>query len=177
MTRFITLLSCFVLVACGDATSNEQSPAPVAVGVIRAVDEARLQDPEQWGEALELDIETEFWDLIGNSDHDQYPAWHRKTKAYLLANPDAHPRLALYVSAGAVFTLTQLFQSDDIASALPEFTEFIEDATAGAQTPARQLSDREPAVVFYHNNQAMLAFLLQADADLGICHLEKLRNL
>ncbi len=175
------LLASLILASCSSSESTEQTRAParapVTEGVVRIVDPARLEDPAQWDDELDLDIETEFWDLIGNSDHDRYPDWHRKVKAYLEANPDAHPRIALYVSAGAVFTLTQLFQSDDIAADLPRFAEFIDDATAGAQAPASQLTDREPALVFYHNNQAMLAFLLRSDADLGICHLEKLRNL
>ena len=169
----VTLL----LASCSSSTSSEPSREPVTEGVVRVVDRARLEDPTEWGDELELDIETEFWDLIGNSDHERYPEWHRKVKAYLLANTEAHPRIGLYVSAGAVFTLTQLFQSDDIVGDLPQFTEFIEDATSGARGPAEQLTDREPAVVFYHNNQAMLALLLQSNAELGICHLEKLRNL
>lgn len=181
MSRMMPVRLLFVLIAgsllaaCTDSGSD--APAPVTAGVIRTVDSARLMDPEEWGDALELDIETEFWDLIGNSAHDEYPAWHRKAKDYVEANPEAHPRIALYISAGAVFTLTQLFQSEDVIAALPDYAEFIEDATSGARAPVQQLTDREPALVFYHNNQAMLAFLLQSNADLGICHLEKLRNL
>jgi hypothetical protein len=176
MSRSIFLAS-LILASCSSSESSEQMPAPVTEGVVRIVEPARLEDPAEWSDELDLDIETEFWDLIGNSDHERYPDWHRKVKAYVGANPDAHPRIALYLSAGAVFTLTQLFQSDDIAGDLPRFAEFIDDATSGARAPASQLTDREPALVFYHNNQAMLAFLLRNDADLGICHLEKLRNL
>lgn len=165
------------LAACSGGNAAESSPAPVELGVIRVVAPARLEDPAEWGDDLDLDIETEFWDLIGNSDHVRYPDWHRKVKEYIGANPEAHPRIALYLSAGAVFTLTQLFQSENVADELPRFAEFIEDATSGAHAPAAKLTDREPAIVFYHNNQAMLAFFLRADADLGICHLEKLRNL
>jgi hypothetical protein len=83
----------------------------------------------------------------------------------------------MLVSAGAVFTLTTLFQHDDPLSQLDGYADYIDDATMGIRDAVAPLRDHEPALVFFHNNQAMLAFLLTANADLGICHLEKLRNL
>ncbi|MGB5812342.1 MAG: hypothetical protein WBG86_17520 [Polyangiales bacterium] len=172
---FISMLLC-VASACG-SHEGSTDPDPVALGQIRVVDPQRLEDSAQWGPALDLDLETEFWDLIGNSAHADYPAWHTKAKAYLAANGDADPRLGMLVSAGAVFSLTRLFQATDATPNLGEFAPFIADATEGARTAVAPLTDHEPAVVFFHNNQAMLAFLLQSNADVGICHLEKLRNL
>jgi len=96
--------------------------------------------------------------------------------ALAAANANADPRIAMFVSAGAVFSLTRLFQGG-VGADLGDFTQFIEDATTGSRAAVEPLTDHEPAVVFFHNNQAMLAFLLNDDADLGICHLEKLRNL
>lgn len=166
---------CIVSVACS-STSKDITSEPVTLDVIRVVDEARLEDPDEWGPELDLALEAEFWDLIGNSAHDAYPAWHDKAKAYVAVNANADPRIAMLVSAGAVFSLTRLFQGE-VGTDLGEFTQFIEDATTGSRAAVEPLTDHEPAVVFFHNNQAMLAFLLNSDADLGICHLEKLRNL
>jgi hypothetical protein len=91
--------------------------------------------------------ETEFWDLIGNSDHTRYPAWHTKAKAYVEANADADPRLAMLVSAGAVFTLTTLFQHDDPLSELGDYAAYIDDATVGIHDAVAPLRDHEPALV------------------------------
>ena len=164
------LLSC-----TSSGTSSDVEP--VRLGVIRTVDAQRLENSDKWGADLDLALETEFWDLIGNSAHDEYPAWHTKAKAYVAANPDVDPRIRMLISAGAVFTLTTLFQDPDPQTRLPDYTDYIADATAGIQDAVEPLTDHEPAVVFFHNNQAMLAFLLTSNADLGICHLEKLRNL
>jgi len=150
---------------------------PVRLGVIRVLDAERLENPDEWGPDLDLALETEFWDLIGNSAHDEYSAWHAKAKAYVAANPDADPRLGMLISAGAVFSLTTLFQYPDPLTRIADYTDYIEDATVGIHAAVEPLTDHEPAIVFFHNNQAMLAFLLSADAELGVCHLEKLRNL
>jgi hypothetical protein len=162
----------------GCTSSNDDADAgPVRIGVIRTVDPQRLQEPEEWGPELDLALETEFWDLVGNSDHDGYPAWHAKAKAYVAANMDADPRIRMFISAGAVFSLTTLFQHPDPLTRIADYADYIEDATIGIHAAVEPLTDHEPAVVFFHNNQAMLAFLLRSNADLGICHLEKLRNL
>ena len=147
------------------------------LGVIRVVASALLEDPDEWGPELDLDLETEFWDLIGNSAHAEYPAWHAKAKTYVAANTDADPRLGMLIAAGAVFSLTSLFQYSDPLLHIADYTDYIEDATVGIHAAVEPLTDHEPALVFFHNNQAMLAFLLNADAELGVCHLEKLRNL
>jgi len=164
-----------VLVSCTSTNSNDV--APVQLGIIRTVDAERLKNPDEWGPGLDLELETEFWDLIGNSDHDRYPAWHAKAKAYVAANEGVDPRIRMLISAGAVFSLTELFQYSDPLSRVGDYADYIEDATVGIHDAVEPLADHEPAVVFFHNNQAMLAFLLNANADLGICHLEKLRNL
>jgi hypothetical protein len=164
-----------LLLGCNSMSSGDS--APVQLGVVRTVDEARLEDPGTWGDELDLALETEFWDLIGNSDHVHYPAWHSKAKAYVTANFNADPRLSMLISAGAVFSLTTLFQYDDPLAHLAEYSDYIADATVGIHDAIEPLGDHEPALVFFHNNQAMLAFLLSENADLGICHLEKLRNL
>lgn len=179
MSSVLRLGSIFVLalvVGCTSASTTTDL-APVELGVIRSVDAARLEDPNEWGAELDLALETEFWDLIGNSDHARYPAWHEKAKTYVAANSEADPRLGMLISAGAVFSLTTLFQHDDPFSQLGDYTDYIDDATVGIHDAVEPLQDHEPALVFFHNNQAMLAFLLTANADLGICHLEKLRNL
>jgi hypothetical protein len=165
-----------VLGAC-TSTSDSADLAPVQLGVIRAVDSARLESPSKWGPELDLALETEFWDLVGNSDHDRYPQWHEKAKRYVDANREADPRLGMLVSAGAVFSLTTLFQQDDPLSQIGDYNDYIDDATVGIREAVEPLRDHEPAVVFFHNNQAMLAFLLRSNADLGVCHLEQLRNL
>ena len=176
MPRLPTALFVALLVGCSSSGATTEL-APVELGVVRIVDPARLKDPEEWGPELDLALETEFWDLIGNSDHARYPAWHSKAKAYVGANHGADPRLGMLVSAGAVFTLTTLFQHDDPLSQIGDYAEYIDDATVGIHDAVAPLGDHEPALVFFHNNQAMLAFLLTGNADLGICHLEKLRNL
>jgi len=165
----------FVAACASSGTTDEL--APVELGVVRTVDAQRIEDPAEWGPSLDLALETEFWDLIGNSDHERYPAWREKAKVYLAANGNADPRLAMLVSAGAVFALTQLFQHPDPLSRIADYLDYIDDATVGIHDAVEPLRDHEPAVVFFHNNQAMLAFLLAENADLGICHLEKLRNL
>lgn len=147
------------------------------LGVIRIVDAERLKNPDDWGPELDLALEAEFWDLIGNSDHEQYPAWHFKAKEYVAANSGADPRLGMLISAGAVFSLTRLFQEADPFGQIAQYEDYIDDATKGIHQAVEPLGDHEPAVVFFHNNQAMLAFLLGQNEDLGICHLEKLRNL
>jgi len=149
----------------------------VRLGVIRAVDPARLEDPEQWGPQLDLALEAEFWDLIGNSAHVRYTEWHDKAGDYVDANRDADPRLGMMISAGAVFQLSTLFESPDPLSDAADYADYLYDATVGIDAAALALQDHEPAMVFFHNNQAMLAFLLTSEADVGICHLEKLRNL
>lgn len=111
------------------------------LGVIRTVDEARLEDQRNWGDELDLALETEFWDLIGNSDHARYPAWHSKAKAYVAANVDADPRLGMLISAGAVFSLTRLFQNDDPLEHLAEYSDFIADATVGIRDAIEPLGD------------------------------------
>ena len=169
------LLSAALLSCASSSTSNEVEP--VRLGVIRTVDAERLQNPDEWGPELDLELETEFWDLIGNSAHDEYAAWHGKAKAYVAANADAEPRLGMLIAAGAVFSLTSLFQYSDPLAHIGDYTDYIEDATVGIHAAVEPLTDHEPALVFFHNNQAMLAFLLNADAELGVCHLEKLRNL
>ena len=177
MVRHLSLLV-FVLPILESCTSGvEMAPGPVRLGVIRTVDPARLEDPEQWGPALDLALEAEFWDLIGNSAHARYGAWHHKATDYVDANRDADPRLAMMISAGAVFELSTLFESPDPLSGLADYADYLYDATVGIDAAALALRDHEPAMVFFHNNQAMLAFLLTSDADLGVCHLEKLRNL
>jgi hypothetical protein len=170
---FVVIAS--LLLACNSTSSGDT--APVQLGVVRTVDEARLENPVNWGDELDLALETEFWDLIGNSDHARYPAWHSKAKAYFAANLGADPRLGMLISAGAVFSLTTLFQNDDPLAHLAEYSDYIADATVGIRDAIEPLGDHEPALVFFHNNQAMLAFLLSENADLGICHLEKLRNI
>ncbi len=174
--RLIFILLAGTLSSCG-SSSPSQEAQPVRLGVIRVVDAERLQSPEEWGAELDLALETEFWDLIGNSAHAEYGAWHDKAKAYVAANADADPRLGMLISAGAVFSLTTLFQYSDPLTRIADYTDYIEDATVGIHDAVAPLTDHEPAVVFFHNNQAMLAFLLRADAELGVCHLEKLRNL
>jgi len=161
----------------GCSSTSGSDSAPVQLGVVRSVDETRLADPDNWGEELDLALETEFWDLIGNSDHARYSAWHSKAKAYVAANLDADPRLGMLISAGAVFSLTTLFQYEDPLAHLTEYSDYIADATVGIHEAIEPLGDHEPAIVFFHNNQAMLAFLLSENAELGVCHLEKLRNL
>lgn len=172
---FRLALTFVLLVGCSTGTSTDRSA--VRLGVVRVVDPVRLQDPDEWGPELDLDLETEFWDLVGNSDHERYPAWHEKAKEYVEINSAADPRLRMLISAGAVFRLTTLFQDPDPLSRIGDYTDYIDDATVGIHGAVEPLRDHEPAVVFFHNNQAMLAFLLNRDADLGICHLEKLRNL
>jgi hypothetical protein len=174
--RFALALLITAVASCSP-TTNSDDIAPVQLGVIRTVDVQRLQDPDEWGPDLDLALETEFWDLIGNSDHDRYPDWHAKAKAYVDANHDSDPRIGMLISAGAVFSLTTLFQHADPLSRLADYADYIEDATVGIHDAVEPLTDHEPAVVFFHNNQAMLAFLLSSNADLGICHLEKLRTL
>ena len=164
------------MLAC-TSSGDTADLAPVELGVVRVVDSPRLEDPAEWGPELDLALETEFWDLIGNSDHTSYPAWHDKAKVYVAANSAADPRLGMLVSAGAVFTLTTLFQQDDPLSQIGDYADYIDDATVGIHEAVAPLLHHEPALVFFHNNQAMLAFLLTGNADLGICHLEKLRNL
>lgn len=176
MRRLFGTVVVLSLAAC-TSPSTTSTLAPVELGVVRIVDVERLEDPGEWGPSLDLALETEFWDLIGNSDHARYPGWHEKAKVYLAANTDADPRLAMLVSAGAVFALTRLFQHPDPLSRIGDYVDYIEDATVGIRDAVAPLRDHEPAVVFFHNNQAMLAFLLASNADLGICHLEKLRNL
>ncbi|MGB8330313.1 MAG: hypothetical protein WCE62_09305 [Polyangiales bacterium] len=161
---------------CGSSSDSDDEGA-AQLGVVRTVDPRRLQDPDQWGPELDLALETEFWDLIGNSDHHRYPAWHAKAKQYVVDNADVDPRIRMFISAGAVFRLTTLFQYSDPLTQIAEYADYIADATIGIHAAVEPLTDHEPAVVFFHNNQAMLAFLLAANADLGICHLEKLRNL
>jgi len=174
--RFVLTLLMAVFLGC-TSTSSDSDVAPVQLGVVRTVEAERLQNPEEWGPDLDLDLETEFWDLIGNSDHDRYPDWHAKAKAYVAVNQDVDPRIRMLISAGAVFSLTTLFQHPDPLSRVADYTDYIDDATVGIHDAVEPLADHEPAVVFFHNNQAMLAFLLNSNADLGICHLEKLRNL
>ena len=67
---FVVITS--LLLGCSSASSNDT--ASVQLGVVRTVDEASLEDPGNWGDELDLALETEFWDLIGNSDHARYPA-------------------------------------------------------------------------------------------------------
>lgn|GEM_PF-2291917 len=174
--RLPLILLMTALLGC-TSSSDGGAEAAVQLGVIRTVDPHRLQNPNEWGPDLDLALETEFWDLIGNSDHDRYPAWHAKAKEYVAANADVDPRIRMLISAGAVFRLTTLFQYADPVSQIADYTDYIEDATVGIRAAVEPLADHEPAVVFVHNNQAMLAFLLGSNADLGICHLEKLRNL
>jgi hypothetical protein len=171
----LLLLLAPALLSC--TSSGTGGAEPVQLGVIRVVDAERLADAEQWGPDLDLALETEFWDLIGNSADDEYASWHAKAKEYVAANTDADPRLRMLISAGAVFKLTTLFQYPDPLERVGDYTDYIEDATIGIRDAVAPLTDHEPALVFFHNNQAMLAFLLNADADLGVCHLEKLRNL
>jgi mono/diheme cytochrome c family protein len=83
----------------------------------------------------------------------------------------------MMISAGAVFQLSTIFESPDPLSGGGDYADYIYDATVGIDAAAMALQDHEPAMVFFHNNQAMLAFLLTSDEDMGICHLEKLRNL
>jgi hypothetical protein len=174
--RIVVLALSVALLSCASSsTSNEIEP--VRLGVVRVVDAERLENPDEWGPELDLDLETEFWDLIGNSAHDEYSTWHAKAKVYVAANAVADPRLAMLISAGAVFSLTTLFQYPDPLAHIADYTDYIEDATIGIHAAVEPLADHEPALVFFHNNQAMLAFLLNGDADLGVCHLEKLRNL
>ncbi|MFW2390356.1 MAG: hypothetical protein ACN4G0_18620 [Polyangiales bacterium] len=176
MFRVPSVLNLVLLLGCTSSTASTDV-APVQVGVIRTVDAERLEDPDEWGPVLDLALETEFWDLIGNSAHEQYGDWHEKAKAYVAANSGADPRLAMLISAGAVFSLTTLFQHSDPLSQIGEYADYIDDATVGIGDAVEPLGDHEPAVVFFHNNQAMLAFLLGSNPSLGICHLEKLRNL
>ena len=173
---FALVLLTIVSLSCTSA-GGVDGAAPVQLGVIRTVDAARLQDPDQWGPELDLALETEFWDLIGNSAHESYGAWHAKAKAYVAANADADPRLGMLIAAGAVFSLAPLFQEPNPIVHLGDYGDYIGDATVGIGDAVEPLTDHEPALVFFHNNQAMLAFLLAENADLGICHLEKLRNL
>jgi hypothetical protein len=173
--RLVLLLFVATLLSC--TSSGGGSAEAVQLGVIRVIDAEKLGNPEEWGPELDLALETEFWDLIGNSAHDEYGAWHAKAKAYVAANEDADPRLRMFISAGAVFRLTTLFQYPDPLDRIGDYTDYIEDATIGIRDAVEPLADHEPALVFFHNNQAMLAFLLNEDADLGVCHLEKLRNL
>jgi hypothetical protein len=178
--RIVFLLLSAFLLSCASSNTSEPTKSgvdPVQLGVIRVVAPDVFEDPDEWGPALDLDLETEFWDLIGNSAHEEYPAWHAKAKTYVAANADADPRLGMLIAAGAVFSLTSLFQYSDPLLHIADYTDYIEDATVGIHAAVEPLTDHEPALVFFHNNQAMLAFLLNADAELGVCHLEKLRNL
>jgi len=176
MLRFALILLSATLLSCSSSGSGDDL-GPVQVGVIRTVDAERLQDPDEWGPELDLALETEFWDLLGNSDHERYPAWHAKAKDYVAANADVDPRIRMMISAGAVFSLTTLFQYSAPLTRIADYVDYIDDATDGLHAAVEPLRDHEPALVFFHNNQAMLAFLLRSDADLGICHLEQLRNL
>jgi len=184
------LLAALFLVACGggkgnDATSGEVSattPASedsrVQEGRIRTVPSERVLDPGEWGQQLDYDLEAEFWDIIGNSAHDEYPQWREKVGDYVAENDAAADRLDLLIAAGGVFALSPVFQDPLLGGVgLAGDLQHIRDATLALDTAIEPLTDHEPAVVFYHNNKAMLALLLGVGLrdGTGLCHLEQMR--
>ena len=162
----------------GQNNNQASGDSRVKLGRIRTVDAARVADPNQWDEQLDYDLEAEFWDIIGNSAHDTYPQWRDKVKPYLSDNENAPARLAMLVAAGGVFALSPTFQDPLLGGVgLIGDLQDINDAALSIDSAIVPLKDHEPAVVFYHNNKAMLSLLLGAsllEAN-GLCHLEQLR--
>lgn len=158
------------------APSNQ----PVQLGVFRVVHPTVVMQIQNWGPQLDLGLEQEFWDFVGNSRQDLFPQWRDKVKFYTDLNPWASPKLGLLVSAGSVFALAPNFELPDLggpalAAKIPELV----NAVVTVKPAAQRLRALETANVFYHNNQAMVSLLFTAGlgTNQAVCHLERLRTL
>ena len=91
--RWLLLAISMLIAGCGsEEVSSAALTAPTALGVIRSVPLEQVTDSSQWGPDLDFALEVEFWDLISNSSHGRFDAWHDKVSDYLDDNPAADPR-------------------------------------------------------------------------------------
>mgnify|MGYP001562419373 CR=1 FL=1 len=158
------------------APNNE----PVQVGVFRVVNPWVVMQIQNWGPQLDLGLEQEFWDFVGNSRQDLFPQWRDKVKFYTSAYPGASPKLGLLLSAGSIFSLAPNFELADLGGpALVAKIPELVNAVITVKPAVERLRTLEPANVFYHNNQAMVSLLFTAGlgTEQALCHLERLRTL